>query len=329
MRVFVTGATGFVGQHLIRRLHVDGHELVCLVRETSNIDALGLIGATLFRGDLGSARELSEGMAGCDCVIHLANVYSLWEPDASVYRVVNVDGTRRVMEAALDTGVPKVVHVSTNLVWGRPKEIPYNESTEPGSVRFSGYAESKFQGDLVAWRFCEERGLPLVVLYPGGILGPGDEKFTGSLIRRLMNRQLPARMFDSASFTYVHVTDVVSAIVAVMESPSVIGKKYLIGNRQMTMGEFYSTVCELAGTTPPALRLPDVLVPSIAWCLTRIADLIKRPPLWGLSTDAVRMAATGTHSDGSKAERELGVHYTSLETALEETIAWIRDYGQH
>lgn len=325
MRVFVTGATGFVGQHLTRRLHDDGHDLVCLVRETACVDTARSIGATLVRGNVGSVNELSEGMVGCDCVVHLANIYSLWEPDPSVYQEVNVDGTRHVMEAALDTGVPKVVHVSTNLVWGRPEQIPYNETTEPGPVRFSAYAESKFQGDLIAWRLYEERGLPLVVLYPGSILGPGDEKFTGALIRSLMGRQLPARMFDEASFTYVHVTDVVAAIVAVMESPIVIGERYLIGNRQMTMGDFYSTVCEFAGTAPPALRLPDVLVPPTAWCLTQIADLIKSPPLWGLSTDAVRMAGTGTHSDGSKAERELGVLYTSLETALEETVAWVRD----
>jgi dihydroflavonol-4-reductase len=324
VRIFITGATGFVGTHLVDRLDRDGHESVCLVRETSRTATLETKRATPITGDVEDFGSLSRAMPGCDCVIHLANVYSFWQPDPSIYFRVNLDGTRNVMQAAIEVGVPKVVHVSTNLIWGRPTGRLIDEKTKPGPNRFSLYAESKYQADRVAWRFHRDHGLPLAVLHPGGILGPGDDKFTGALFRKLINRQLPARMLDSASLAYVHVADVVEAIAVAAERADVAGERYILVGGHLTMGELYDTVCEIAGVAPPRLRVPDFVVPPTAFALTAIANLVQRPPLWGLSTDAVRTAAAGTACDGAKAVRELGITYTPIRTALEQTVAWIR-----
>ena len=116
MRVFVTGGTGFVGKSTVRRLVEDGHEVHCLVRRSSHTRELEELGCQLAYGDVTDEASVLDGMRGCDWLVHLANIYSFWEPDKSVYRRVNVDGTRNVMEAALEEGVSKVVHVSTLVV---------------------------------------------------------------------------------------------------------------------------------------------------------------------------------------------------------------------
>ncbi|HZG63735.1 MAG TPA: NAD-dependent epimerase/dehydratase family protein, partial [Rubrobacteraceae bacterium] len=179
MRVFVTGGTGFVGKPTVRRRVEGGHEVRCLVRKTSRTDALEELGCELAYGDVTDKASVLDGMKGCEWVVHLANVYSFWEPDKSVYRRVNVEGTRNVAEAALEEGVSKVAHVSTFVVWGKPAQIPFDEETPVGPERFTAYAESKYEGDLVVWKLYRERGLPVVVLYPGGVMGAGNPKSNG------------------------------------------------------------------------------------------------------------------------------------------------------
>jgi len=143
MRVFLTGGTGFVGNHTLRRLFEGGHNVRCLVRRTSHMSELERLGCEFSLGDVTDKDSVLEGMRGCEWVVHLASVYSYWEPDQGLYRSVNVEGTRNVMEAALEARVQKIVHVSTLVVWGKSEEMPYNEKTPVGPKRFSEYAESK------------------------------------------------------------------------------------------------------------------------------------------------------------------------------------------
>ncbi len=125
MKIFITGATGFIGTHLVRRLAQTEHKLCCLVRKTSNIHYLKELGVTLITGDVADRDSLLQGMRGCDWVVNLANVYSYWEPDNRVYKKVNVEGTRNVMECALETGISKMVHVSTAGIYGKPEDFSF------------------------------------------------------------------------------------------------------------------------------------------------------------------------------------------------------------
>jgi dihydroflavonol-4-reductase len=140
-------------------------------------------------------------MRGCDWLVHLANVYSFWEPDKSIYRRVNVEGTRNVVEAALDEGVSKVAHVSTFVVWGKPAQIPFDEETPVGPERFTACAESKYEGDLVVWKLYRQRELPVVALYPGGVMGAGNPKANGRYIRDLAERRMPGMVFEDSALT--------------------------------------------------------------------------------------------------------------------------------
>ena len=324
MKLFITGATGFIGTHLVERLAQTEHELHCLVRKTSDVCVLKELGATLVTGDVTDKDSLREGMRGCDCMINLANIYSFWEPNRQIYTDVNVAGTRNVLEAALETSVSKLVHVSTVVTYGKPADCPFTEESQVGPVRFSEYARSKYAGDLIAWELYEKKGLPLVVIYPGSVLGAGDPKASGQYIQNLIHRRLPATVFHDVILTWVHVRDVAEAILRAAEKEDNIGEKYIVCKHGLTFREFNEIIREISGVPLPRLAFPDWLAMLNATLLTGLANLIKKPPMWGMATDQIRTMKEGFMADGSKAERELGITYTPIRLALAEAIASYR-----
>jgi dihydroflavonol-4-reductase len=325
MRTFVTGGTGFIGTHLVRRLLQAGHEIHCLIRKpTQPAQQLKELGATLVPGDVTDKASVLRGMRDCEWVFHLAGLYSFWEPSKQAFTEVNVKGTRNVMECALETGVSKVVHVSTVVTYGKPTDCPFTEKSEIGPVRFSEYSRTKYEGDQIVWRLHKEKGLPVVFVYPSAVLGPGDPKATGQYIANLINRRLPARVFEDAVMTFVHVKDVAEVIVRAAERKDNIGEKYLVGNYRMSFGEINEMVSEISGVSLPKLRLANPLVMMNAVLLTGLANLIKKPPPWGMSTDQMRVMREGFSVDGSKVEKELCIDYTPIRIAIEEAIASYR-----
>ena len=320
MKTFITGATGFIGSHVVKRLADTEHKLFCLARTTSQVAELEEQGVTIIRGDVTDKNSLLEGMKGCQWVINLANLYSFWEPDKRIFANVNITGTRNVMECALETGITKVVHISTAGIYGKPAECPFTEESPVGPVRFSEYFRTKYEGDLIAWELHEKKGLPLLMIYPTAVLGPGDPKATGQYIQNLIHRRMPATVFHNSILTWVHVKDVAEAIVRAAEKENNIGEKYLVGRHQMSLEEINEMVKEISGVPLPKIRLPDSLVMINARLLTWLANLIKKPPMWGMSVDQIRTMREGFRIDGRKAERELGITYTPIRVALEEAI---------
>ena len=324
MKVFVTGGTGFIGKNTVTCLIESGHQCVCLIRNPQKQAVLNDLSIQFATGDVTDKQSLIEGMSGCDAVINLANLYSLWEPDNSLYTTINVDGTRNVMEAALQSKVQKIVHVSSIVTWGLSPDVLFNEDS-PAGEHPTEYARTKYAGDKVAWELFESEGLPLVMIYPSAVLGAGDTKATGNHINLLINRKMPIRGLESTVFTFVHVNDVAEAIVRALEKEDNIGEKYIIGKEQCTIGEINKWVSEISGVTLPFLSIPSFLVKWNALFLTALADLTKRPPIWGLSTDMVRNSLTALKADGSKAERELGISYKPVRQAIEECIESFRN----
>jgi dihydroflavonol-4-reductase len=263
-------------------------------------------------------------MKGCDWIIHLAGLYSFWEPNKRAFTDVNIVGTRNVMECALETSISKIVHVSTVGVYGKPADCPFTEKSPVGPVRFCEYFQTKYEADLIVRELHQKKGLPVVVIYPSAVVGPGDPKATGQYIMNLIRRQLPATVFNDAIMTFVHVKDVAEVIVRAAEKENNIGEKYLVGKQQMSFREINEMVSEISGVPLPKLRLPNALTMVNASLLARLADLIKKPPLWGMSIDQMRVMREGFRVDGSKAEKELCINYTPIRVALEEAIASYR-----
>jgi len=324
MKIFITGGTGFIGTHLLERLAETEHQAHCLVRKNSNLVNIEKFDASYVIGDITDKQSLLEGMKGCDWAVNLANVYTMWEPDKQIYRKINVEGTKNVMEAALERGIAKVIHVSTNAIYGKPEEVPFTEESTVGPTRFSEYARSKYAGDLIAWELYEEEGLPLVVIYPGVVLGHGDPKASGTYINDLIHKRLPATAFNDSTLTYVYVKDVAEVILKALEKQNNIGEKYLVGKHCLTYREYNQLISEISGVPLPRMSFPNFFTLINATFTTGLASLTKKPPIWGLSLELARSNITGQVFDGSKAERELGITYTPIRVALEEAIASFR-----
>jgi dihydroflavonol-4-reductase len=320
MKIFITGSTGFIGKHLIQAFSGSNYNLRCLVRKTSKVDFLGQQKCELFYGDVTDRTSLLQGMDGCDFVINLANVYSMWEPDPAIFYTVNVEGTRNVMIAALESGIKKVIHISSVVIFGKPNEYPFNENSKPSPKRFSEYARTKYEGDKIAWELFERQKLPLVVLYPAAVLGPGDNKATGQYIELLARRKLPALAYPNSVMTWAHVKDVVDAIINAMEKDGNIGEKYIIGKEILSIGEISKMVEEISGVPLPKFVMPNWMTWLSASLLTKIADLIKSPPMWGMALDQIKTMKEGFRADGRKSEKDLEIHYRSVYKAIKEML---------
>ena len=320
MRVFVTGGTGFIGSHAVRLLAARSHEQCCLVRNPDRAQAAREVGAEIVVGDLTDKPGLVDGMRGCDAVANIANLYDFWVPDRRAYAAVNIEGTRNVLEAAVETGATKVVHVSSIGVWGNAS-WPVTESTPLGPSCASLYLRSKRAGDAVAWQLADTRQLPLVMVYPGGVLGPGDPKASGRYVRNLVRGAMPAQVLTGHMFPWVHVRDVAEGIVRALELDDNIGERYILVAENMTFGDLNRLVAEISGVKPPRLSLPDWMAMLGAYCATGLASVIKKPPMLDMAVDQMALMKQGCQADGSKASRELGLEYTPIRTALEEAIA--------
>lgn len=326
MNIFITGATGFVGHHLLRRLLKTDHHITCLIRETSKIDHLQGEDITFIRGDIRDRNSVLNAIDGCQWVVHLAGVYSFWEPDPEIYYQINVEGTRNVMECALEAGISKVVHLSTYGAFGIQEDCPFTEENTPNPISSCQYAKSKYLADQIVWDLHEKKGLPVTVLYPANIFGTGDDKATSEYIKNIINKKFPVRVLENHYFSVVDIKDVVEAIIICLNSLDITGEKYLLADRYMTFKEFNRMISDFAGVSLPKISLPDTLSVWLSHVLTLFSDLLKVPPLFGLSKDQVGAMVSDSRCSGEKAERELGIKFTPIRISLQETI---RSYQQN
>jgi dihydroflavonol-4-reductase len=320
MNIFITGGTGFIGRTTVELLTKTNHRLTLLVRKTSNTSFLKNQDINKTFGDIIDKQSIIEGMKDCDSVINIAGHYTFWEPDKKIYSEINIKGTQNVMECALELGVNKIVHVSTAGIYGNTKDKPFTEESTVGTTQYSEYFKTKYEGDKIAWDLYNQKELPLVVIYPVAVLGAGDTKASGKYIQDLINRRLPATVFKNEIFAFIYVKDVAQAIVNALEKQNNIGEKYLVGNFNYKWGEINKMISEISGVPLPMFCLPNSLTMMNAFFLTGIANIIKKPPLWGMAIDQMKVMRAGFNVDGSKAERELGIKYTPISFALKEAI---------
>ena len=320
MKIFITGGTGFIGKYTTELLSKTNHQLKMLVRKSSNTSNLKKQNITLVEGDLSDKNSILKGMSNCDSVINIAGHYTFWEPDNKIYSEVNIEGTRNIMACSLESGIKKIVHISTAGVYGKPKEEPFNEESSFGQTQYSEYFRTKYEAEKIVWNLFKDKSLPVVVIYPACVLGAGDTKASGRYLHDLINRKLPATIFNNHTFSFVYVKDVAQAIVNALEKENNIGEKYLVGNYRYKWKEINKMISDISGVSLPIFKLPDSLTMMNAYFLTGIANIIKKPPLWGMAIDQMKVMEAGFSADGSKAERELGIKYTPIRVALEEAI---------
>jgi dihydroflavonol-4-reductase len=325
MKTFITGATGFLGASIVRELLRDGNEVRALVRKGADTANLAGLDVEMWQGDLRDGEGLKQGLKGCDVLYHAAADYRLWTRDPSEMYRTNVDGTVAILEEALANGVSRVVYTSSVGTLGNPGDgTPGNEETP---VRFSDmvghYKKSKFLAEREAERFVE-RGLPLVIVNPSTPVGPLDIKPTptGRIIVDFLNRKMPAYL--DTGLNIIAVEDCARGHILAAQKGQV-GRKYILGNTNLTLREIFATLEEITGLAAPRVRLPYTPILLAAYINEGISKLTGRQPLIPLA--GVQMAAKFMYFDPARAVRELGLPQTPIAEALQRAVEWFRHNG--
>jgi dihydroflavonol-4-reductase len=309
VRAFVTGATGFVGGRLAARLRERGDGVVALVRSPGRAQRLRGLGCELAEGDLSSRGALARAMDGCDAVFHLAAIYRNGVPASRRAELfeVNVHGTENVLDAASDAGAARIVHVSSNVVFGDTGGRVVDETYEPPAGRYvSVYHETK----ALAHRAAQERiarGAPVVVALPGGVYGPGDHTGIGPLLERAARGKLVLLPFGSVGLNWTYVEDAVAGILLAHDRGRV-GESYVVGGEIATLREAVERAFAVAGRRPRVVPVPT-------WAVRLATPL---GPLLGLSVSDYVSASDGVTywATDAKARRELGYAPRSLDEGL-------------
>jgi nucleoside-diphosphate-sugar epimerase len=320
MRVFLTGATGFLGGHVARKLAERGDEVRVLVRSAAKAADLEELGCELVVGDLSDAAALASGLEGCDAMIHNAAVYKVGIPESEhrgMYEA-NVLGTERALGAALEAGIPKVVYVSTVGAFGNTHGEVVDETYEhPGRDFTSYYEQTKYEAHQVAKRLITE-GLPCVIVQPGGVYGPGDHSEIGHQIKQFLAGRMPMLAFPDLGMNMVHVEDVAQGILLALDKGEV-GEAYVLGGELTTMRELIATVGRVADRRPPSRAVPVGLLKALRPAGPLVGKLMGQPPNLGeLISSADGVTFWAKHD---KAIAELGYSPRGLEQGMRDTLA--------
>lgn len=326
MLTLVTGGTGFVGAAVVRLLLSQGHAVRALVRRGSNLQNLDGLDVELAFGDLLDKESLRQAFKGCRRLYHVGAHYSLWEPSSEVFYRVNVDGTRKLLEAAMEEGVERVVYTSTVGTLGyREDGGPADEETPASLDQMTGhYKRSKFLAEEEVRR-AVIRGLPVVIVNPSTPIGPRDIKPTptGQIIVDFLNRRMPA--YIDTGLNFIDVADVARGHILAAER-GLVGERYILGRINLTLKELFAILGQIAKLPPPRVRVPYRLILPLAYGNHWLSSLItKRPPR--IPLEGVKMAKRRMFFDASKAVRELGLPQSPIEQALEEAVRWFTDHG--
>lgn len=317
----VTGATGFLGEHLCRVLAEQGHQVRGLARSRSAV--LHELGVEHVRGDVLEGPELDQALAGVDGVFHLAGAVSRDPGDAQRLMRLHVDGTRRVLERMGAAGIKRMVLASTSGTIGVSKDEEILDETAPypeAIVAGWPYYASKIYQERLAFEHGKRLGIEVVAVNPTLLLGPGDRRLssTGD-VRKLMQRKVP--VLPTGGISFVDVRDAALATAAAMAKGRA-GERYLLGGPNWTTKEFFARVGRVANVAPPRLKLPSKLNRLGASLLEEVyRHRGKEPPVDRIS---VEMAEHFWWIDSTKAERELDFEARDPQLTLHDTVAYLR-----
>lgn len=319
MRYAVTGATGFVGGELARQLVDAGHDVVALVRVPEKAAALRSLGVELVIGDLDDISALDRLLDAADGLFHVAGWYKLGERDASPGQRVNVAGTRNVLEAARRAGTAKVVHTSTLAVNSDTSGRVVDETYGYNGPHLSEYDRTKAAAHAVAAGLAAQ-GMPVVIVMPGGIYGPGDTSQVGELIEQVAAGRRAIAPRGGGELTWAHVADIARGHILAMER-GVVGESYMLAGDRATLADLLQRTARAAGTRGPLL-VPAAAIRAGEKVMTQVVRVVPVPPLY--HPESLRSALASYLGSRQKAERDLGWKPRSLDEGLAETVAAIR-----
>ncbi len=319
----LTGATGFVGSAVARKLLLRGHRLRLLVRRGSDRRNLVGLDAEIVEGDLAEPASLTEAVRGCRLLFHVAADYRLWVPDPLAMNRVNVAGSEALLLAAASAGVERIVYCSSVAALGLVGDGTISDETTPIHVdKIVGvYKRSKHAAEQAVLGLIRDRGIPAMIVNPSTPIGPRDIKPTptGKMIADAAAGRMPA--YVETGLNIVHVDDVAEGHLLALERGRV-GEKYILGGEDMLLRDIFAHISRLVGRAPPRLRLsPGILLPLAIGC-EAIARVTGANPL--VTRDTLAMARKKMFFSSAKARAELGYAPRPASEAIADAVAWFR-----
>ncbi len=312
MKILVTGATGFIGRHLVERLCAEGHAVRGLVRDLSKAAAIRRFGVEVVRGDVTNPASVRRAMQGVEVVFHLASRVTDWG-SWSEFESATVQGTENVLAAAADAGVRRFVHMSTVGVYDdrrtrKCRSVPETTPQGPCGDRTLGfYAKAKVLAEAAVWRYSRERGLAVVVLRPALVYGPRDETTMPRLVDYLSGAGAMWVGRRNSTVDPIYVTDVVGCAVAAARSEAAVGQAYNVApDQQLGVRDFWRLLCRELGFREPRWTIPASLVMAAAIVCETMARLLGRRQPPTLTHAGLALFALDRHHSPGKAIRELG-----------------------
>ncbi len=325
--ILVTGASGFVGSAVLRKLLDRGHDVRALLRPGSDRRNLEGLSVDIAEGDLLDPASLKPALKGCRGLFHVAADYRLWAPDPKPMFSANVDGTRSLLLAAGEAGVERIVYTSSVAVLGLlPGEAVSDEETPVTFDDMIGpYKQSKFLAEVEVRGLVENEGLAVVIVNPSTPIGPRDIKPTptGRLIVDAATGKMPA--YVDTGLNVAHVDDVAEGHLLAFEKGE-IGERYILGGENMALQEILQGVARITGGKAPRIRLPHDLIMPVAV----LAEAWTRLTGGGepfVTVDGLKMAKKKMYFSYAKAEHALGYSPRPAIQALEDAVVWFRDNG--
>jgi dihydroflavonol-4-reductase len=323
--IVVTGATGHIGNNLVRHLLAAGGQVRCLVLPGEDLRPLAGLPVEVRWGDVRDPIALREAFSGATRVYHLASMVSIDPGDSPALEEVNVRGARRVAEACLACGVDRLVHTSSIHALAEPRPgmaIDEEQAFDPDVIE-TAYGRSKARGtrEVLA---AVERGLDAVVVCPTGVVGPHDYRPSpmGQLILDFARRRLPA--YVDGAYDFVDVRDVAAGMEAAAARGKT-GRSYILSGQRLAVREILSLLAELTGAPLPRLRIPRWYAYTAAGLLTLYARLVGSRPL--LTRDSVYTLRSNSRISHARAARELGFRPHPVRDAIADAVAWFRERG--
>lgn len=326
MKTLITGASGFVGSAVLRKLIGAGHEVRALVRSNSDRRNLAGLDVELFEGDLGDPDSLGRAVTGCNKLFHVAADYRLWIPNPDYMYNINVAGTRNLLRLAAEAGAEKIVYTSSVAALGLTADgSPANEDTPVLPEKIVGhYKRSKYLAEQEVLKLFTNEKVPVVIVNPSTPVGPRDIKPTptGRIIVDTLNRRMPA--YVDTGLNIVHVDDVAAGHLLACEKGT-WGEKYILGGEDMTLKNILEEICDIANLSPPKIRIPHNAVLPFAWLAERWAGISGHEPR--ATVDSVRMAKKKMYFSCTKAKQSLGYNARPAREGLADAIQWFRENG--
>ncbi len=324
-KVLVTGADGLLGSHLVRELLAKGYAVRAFVHPSSDSPTLTGLAIEIVQGDILTDGEIAKALEGCTYLIHCAAITDL-QADPKLMWSVNFDGAKKALEACCENKIKRLVYVGSSSIF------QYGDADNPGDetagfpafYKGMDYMESKHRATQLVMDYANEKGLDAVIGCPTFLIGSLDWRpSSGVMIRDFIKREMPISSRGGRNFS--HVRDVARALVSALEKGR-SGQAYILGGENISYMDFMTRVMKAAGKKPPRWQLPNALVLIAGAAGSAFQKLTGKPAR--LDLVMARFGCEKTYYTSAKAEAELGMTHTPVDSAIQESIESLKEYGQ-